>query len=242
MGAETAAPANEAGPPASEPGPVEPVVEAEAPVEEPRFVERPVETDETRAKIAAVEAELKAGRVDVDGVLADPRYLPLHGFTGFRAVIRRYARTGGVTMVTADEPGPRCVAHGRVVDAKGRPLAGAELYVYQTDARGWYAAEAPHISVNSGDQQHARLFGYLKLDAEGRYELRTIRPSGYPRTDLPAHIHFEVKGLVTEILFEDDPRLTPEGRVRGEQSGFVVARPVAGADGVTRYEADFVVR
>lgn len=202
----------------------------------------PVEDDEVRAKVAAVAAELQGGRVDVDAVLADPRYMPLHGYTSFRAVIRRFARVGGVTLVTADEPGPRCVAHGRVVDAEGRPVAGAELYVYQTDARGWYAAEAPHIGVNSGDQRHARLFGVVRTDADGRYELRTIRPGGYPRTDLPAHIHFEVKGLVTEILFEDDPRLTPERRAEGERSGFVVAKPRAGADGVTRYEANFVVR
>ena len=57
-------------------------------------------------------------------------------------------------------------------------------------------------------------------DAQGKptgVALSTIRPSGYPRTDLPAHVHIEVfvgaeMVLISEVLFADDPRLTPEQR------------------------------
>jgi protocatechuate 3,4-dioxygenase beta subunit len=72
--------------------------------------------------------------------------------------------------------------------------------------------------------------------------LHTLRPSGYPRGDLPAHIHVETEGLVTEILFEDDPRLTPVVRERGIANGFQVGSPIAGSDGVTRYEVSFTLR
>jgi protocatechuate 3,4-dioxygenase beta subunit len=33
----------------------------------------------------------------------------------------------------------------------------------------------------------------LKTEREGRFELRAIRPSGYPDSDLPAHIHIEIE-------------------------------------------------
>lgn len=228
-------------------GSSQPAVESEpataAPTdEEPRLGAPPVETEATTARVAELEAALRAGKLDVDTVLADPKHLDLHGLTRFRELVRAHAPVGKVTMVTADEPGPRIVASGRLLDAKGKPLAGALVYAYQTDVRGWYAAEAPHISADSGDQQHARLFAYVKTDAKGRFALHTIRPSGYPRSDLPAHIHVEAEGLVTEILFEDDPRLDPEGRERGIAQGFQVAPPVAGPDGVTRYEVSFTVR
>ncbi len=72
--------------------------------------------------------------------------------------------------------------------------------------------------------------------------LHTIRPSGYPRSDLPAHIHVEAEGLVTEILFEDEPRLTPAVRERGIADGFQVGSPIPGSDGVTRYEVSFTLR
>ena len=223
--------------PAAEPAPV-----TSPAVGEPRFAAPPVETEETKAQLAALEAALRSGKLDVDAMLADPQHLPLHGLTRFRELVRAHAPTGSVTLATADEPGPRIVANARLLDPKGKPLAGALVYAYQTDVRGWYAAEAPHVSGNSGDQKHARLFAYVKTDAKGRFALHTIRPSGYPRSDLPAHIHVEIEGLVTEILFEDDPRLTPAARERGIAQGFQVAPPVSGADGVTRYEVSFTVR
>lgn len=212
-----------------------------AAIEEPRFVAPPVEDDEVRGRVAAIAAELRAGRVGVDAVLGDPRYLVLHGVPTFRAMVRGFAPVGAVTMVTADEPGAPIVARLRFVGERGGPLKGRVVYAYQTDARGWYAAEAPHISGNSGDQRHARLFAYAVTDGDGAVVLRTIRPVGYPRTDLPAHIHVETEGLVSELLFEDDPRLTPEARARGEQSGFMVAAPKV-EGGVTRYAAVFTVR
>src|SRR5690349_24530200 len=46
-------------------------------------------------------------------------------------------------IASKDEPGVRLVVHGRVVDAKGQPVAGAEIHAYQTDATGAYTREKP---------------------------------------------------------------------------------------------------
>lgn len=209
-------------------------------------VEEPEMGPEVDALVARAVAAV-AGGAEVDEVLTDPVYLRVHAVASFRAAIRERARGMRVTLVTADEPGPRALVEGRLRDARGEPLVGALVYVYQTDARGWYGAKGPHFVGPSGDERHARLFGYLRTDAQGRYALSTIRPSGYPRTDLPAHIHIEVfvgdeMVLISEVLFADDPRLTPAQRERGLRDGFVVAAPEAMAGGVTRYVADFTLR
>jgi len=104
------------------------------------------------------------------------------------------------------------------------------VYLYQTDAKGWYAADAPHILVNEGDMRHARLFGYVKTDKNGRFELHTVKPSGYPQSDLPAHIHVHIdatgfSAFVNEFLFDDDERLIGEIRQSSVRNRFIIAKP-----------------
>lgn len=113
-----------------------------------------------------------------------------------------------------EEPGTRLVIHGLVRDGQGRPVPGAEIHVYQTDAEGRYTKAHPM------DEPHARLSGWAHTDHHGRFELRTIRPGGYPWTvhlgdrdrKIPAHIHLDVsaRGFRSQRLqavFADDPRL-----------------------------------
>jgi protocatechuate 3,4-dioxygenase beta subunit len=139
-----------------------------------------------------------------------------------------------LTIPRDDEPGTRLVAAGTVEDSSGRPVAGATVYVYQTSSKGWYSDKAAHIRAWSGDARHARLFGYLKTGEDGAFEIRTIRPGGYPRSTLPQHIHFEVESegyvpLATELLFDDDTRLTAEQRGRARREGFLIAAQSAGS-------------
>lgn len=113
-----------------------------------------------------------------------------------------------------DEPGTRLVITGLVRDGSGRPVAGAEIHVYQTDAAGRYTKEKPM------DEPHARLAGWVHTDAQGRFELRTLRPGGYPWTvhlgdrdrKIPAHIHLDISARGYrprrfQAVFADDPRL-----------------------------------
>jgi hypothetical protein len=206
------------------------------------------ETPEIRRLIDRAQAALAGGRT-VSELLADESFMPAHAYPRFRGLIRQKAPTGTVTLASPSEPGQRMRVRGTVRGADGRPLPRALLYAYQTSAKGWYSDKAPHISGNSGDFLHARLFAYLRTDAAGRYELHTIRPAGYPGTDLPAHIHVEVEAAgdpsqtyATEIRFDDDPRLTPRWRERSRQEGALIVPVEREAGGAQSVVADFQVR
>jgi len=119
---------------------------------------------------------------------------------------------------------------GTVKDTDSKPVAGALVYLYHTDSRGWYAADAPHVLLNEGDIRHARLFGYVKTDKNGMFELHTIKPSGYPQSDLPAHIHVHVsangyRSFGTEFLFDDDERLVGKIRENSIRNDFMISKP-----------------
>src|SRR5262249_36445679 len=103
------------------------------------------------------------------------------------------------------EPGDRLVVSGTVREGNGRPVEGALVYAFQTDALGLYSASGM-------DETNPRLFPYVKTDAAGKFELRTIRPGHYKDTSPPVeeHVHIEVEapGFRTErhrLGFADDP-------------------------------------
>ncbi|MBK9385471.1 MAG: hypothetical protein IPN34_11740 [Planctomycetes bacterium] len=88
------------------------------------------------------------------------------------------------------EPGTPLELAGRVVDREGRPAAGIVIYAYHTDARGIYP---PDLGARSEEgRRHGPLRAWVRSDAEGRFAFDTIRPGGYPGTDLPEHVHLHV--------------------------------------------------
>jgi len=144
-----------------------------------------------------------------------------------------------VTIATLNEPGERLVVNGRVFASDGvTPLAGASVYAYHTDAKGYY-------SPGTNDNRNPRLRGYMRTDAEGRYEFNTIKPGPYPNSRIPAHIHYVVTApghseRIFEIVFEGDPFL--DDRVRQdaakEWSGFSIRRLDKDGQGVLRCTQD----
>ena len=175
-------------------------------------------------------AKLQSKSVSVSGILADKKYLSIHPATAFRELIKANSTTDILKITTSDEPGKKIRVLGTVSDKDGKPVAGALVYLYQTDYRGWYAADAPHVLSYEGDMRHARLFGYTKTDVKGKFELHTVKPSGYPRSNLPAHIHVHVtiagyKSYVTEFLFDDDDRLVGKIREQSVQNRFLISKP-----------------
>jgi protocatechuate 3,4-dioxygenase beta subunit len=206
------------------------------------------ETAEAKKRIDEAEAALRAGKSTTE-ILTDPSFLSAHEWPRFRKLMRQSALSSRATIVTPAEPGTPMVVAGRVLEGNGQPVRGALIYVYQTSAKGWYSDRGAHFDAQEGDRKHARLFGYMRADAEGRYELHTIRPAGYPDADLPAHIHVEIEPpaspsgvLVTEIQFDDDPRLTPEWRRRSRQEGFQIAKVHEDAGGAQRVQVEFQMR
>jgi protocatechuate 3,4-dioxygenase beta subunit len=189
----------------------------------------PEESEVAKKLIDPATAALRSGASTSD-ILTDATFLPVHEWPRFRKSIRENARSSTLAITQPREPGDSLVVSGRVLDKGGQPVKKALVYVYQTSAKGWYSDRAAHIGAVEGDRKHARLFGYLVTDDDGKFELRTIRPAGYPNSDLPAHVHIEVERpdgksalLLTEIQFDDDPRLTKEWRDRSRKEGFLIA-------------------
>jgi protocatechuate 3,4-dioxygenase beta subunit len=167
---------------------------------------------------------------NVSSVLIEKNYASLHPLVTFREMIKKYSSPDMLTITPHDEPGKKIKVMGTVKSKDGQTVANALIYLYQTDSRGWYAADAPHVLMNEGDYRHARLFGYVKTDKNGKFELHTIKPSGYPKSDLPAHIHVHVTAegyhpYGAEFLFQDDERLKGEILNRAVIDGGLIANP-----------------
>jgi protocatechuate 3,4-dioxygenase beta subunit len=110
--------------------------------------------------------------------------------------------------------GPRIIVYGRVLDERGKGVAGALLEFWQANAGGRYRHRkegylAP-LDPNFGG------CGRTITDEDGNYFFRTIQPGPYPWPNgpndwRPAHIHFSIFGsgfaqrLITQMYFEGDP-------------------------------------
>ena len=216
--------------------------------EEPRFAAPPgTETPEVRSLIDRAAAAIKEGRTPAD-LLTDPAFMQAHEWPRFRDLIGDHSTSSRTVIVTPAEPGEALVVSGSVRAAGGAPLKGAKIYVYQTSSKGWYSDKAPHVSGMEGDTRHARLFGYMIADDKGEFEFRTIHPAGYPGSNLPAHIHIHVtpadgsqRGLVSEIRFDDDPRMTEAMRQDSLRDGYLVCHVTRDAGAALRVRADFSV-
>ncbi len=189
--------------------------------------------------IAALGQAFQSGLDDVGLVLSDAVLLPLHGEPAFKALIRDNAGTRPITLVTPEEPGEPLEAKGEIRAGDGKVVAGALVHVFHADVTGWYSRQG------AMDEPRARIFGYMRSDAEGRFVFRTVRPGAYPELAgaegparfIPAHIHVEVEtpdGLLKlQVVFSDDPRMQPEHwKAWAAKHGFPVVAPSRGADGL----------
>jgi len=182
--------------------------------------------------------------------------LPCEGceavFEGRPATLAPQAR-----IAPPGEPGRPLRIEGTVLDGKGRPAADVVVYAYHTDAKGIYPRSEG--AVGRAGTRHGRLRGWARTDARGRYTFETIRPAGYPGSAAPEHVHMHViepgrcTYYIDDIVFEDDPRLTPELRrshVTGRggpglvsptsdgHGGFVVRRDIRLGERVPGYPAN----
>lgn len=110
---------------------------------------------------------------------------------------------------------------GHVKTVDGKPIASAQLDLWQTDGEGFYDVQLPNLK-----SMQAR--GKIIADAKGHYGFRTIKPVSYPiPTDgpvgkmlngmgrhpyRPAHIHAIVSApgfepVTTHVFVKGDPYL-----------------------------------
>ena len=93
---------------------------------------------------------------------------------------------------------------GVVSDVQGKPLAGAQVEIWQCDEQGHYH----HPGDGDRADPSFQGFGRVTVGSDGRYRFRTIRPVRY--SGRTAHIHVKVKLdrrelLTTQLYVEGDP-------------------------------------
>src|SRR5512139_570898 len=127
----------------------------------------------------------------------------------------------GGSIVRSATPGPVLFVTATVKDAKGQPVAGAEVDVWHSSPEGFYEQQDPN-------QADMNLRGKFTTDANGQFSFRSVKPAGYPIPiegpvgDLlhhagrhnyrPAHLHFLIfkegfKTHISQIYTPDDDKL-----------------------------------
>jgi catechol 1,2-dioxygenase len=128
---------------------------------------------------------------------------------------------GKARLDDGSDNGEVLIMEGQVRDTKGNPVGGAIVDVWHANSKGGYSHFDP-------EQQPYNLRRRIRTDAEGRYQFRSIVPSGYATPpgsateflmhavgrhgNRPAHVHFFVEAdgyrqLTTQINIEGDPYL-----------------------------------
>jgi protocatechuate 3,4-dioxygenase beta subunit len=142
-----------------------------------------------------------------------------------------YFRLGAPMRSNLLEPGdkPELVLAGRVLNERGKPIPGAVVNLWSSDAAGNY------------DMIGYRYHGYQVTDAEGRYEFTTIVPGCYePRN--AKHLHVKVQGNSSPITTQ----LYVAGEPGNEEDDFfapeLVVDCTVDANGTKHGTYDFVVK
>ncbi|HKP72941.1 MAG TPA: hypothetical protein VJT82_08390 [Pyrinomonadaceae bacterium] len=141
------------------------------------------------------------------------------------------------TIANASEPGERMEISGVIFKSDGKtPAPGVILYVYHTDAKGYYS---PAPDATGLTRRHGHLRGWMKTNERGEYKFTSIRPAPYPRGGIPAHVHPIIKEAdkneywIDEFRFDDDPLITREERAKAEnRGGNGIIRLAKNGDGV----------
>ena len=136
------------------------------------------------------------------------------------------ATQNGGTIVRSATPGEPIFVNAWIKDPQGKPVAGAEIDVWQSSTEGYYENQDPV-------QADMNLRGKFTTDADGHIAFRSIKPSGYPipvdgpvgdllraqgRANMrPAHLHFLIykpgyKTHISQVYTDDDPNLETDSQ------------------------------
>jgi protocatechuate 3,4-dioxygenase, beta subunit len=99
---------------------------------------------------------------------------------------------------------------GQVLNAKGTPVKGVEVEIWQANAAGRYSHPADGNPAPLDPNFEG--YGVATTDAEGRYRFKTVLPGAYQVVsgwDRAPHIHFQLTGRrdrhITQMWFPDHP-------------------------------------
>ena len=132
----------------------------------------------------------------------------------------------GASIVRSSTPGAELLFRGRVTDAAGKPIAGADVHVWQSSPAGLYENQDP-------SQAEMNLRGIFTTQADGSFSFRSVKPAGYPvptggptgallraqkRHNMrPAHLHFLIhkpgyKTIASQVYDPEDPHLETDSQ------------------------------
>ncbi len=130
--------------------------------------------------------------------------------------------SGELSLGNKNEPGEKMEIEGTVFMKDGKmPAKDIVLYIYHTNAKGLYT---PADTQTTG-RIHGNLRGWVKTNEKGKFKLHSIRPAPYPKSNIPAHIHFLIKEpgktlyYIDEVWFRDDPFVTKSLKEKSEKRG-----------------------
>lgn len=139
-----------------------------------------------------------------------------------------------------DEPGQWMKISGQVFKSDGKtPADGVILYVYHTNAKGLYERRGDETG---NGRRHGYLRGWMKTNAQGEYQFKTIKPGAYPNRREAAHVHITVlepgkeEYWIDSFTFADDPLLTDRDR---HETGVITLKE--GPEGVLVGTRDIVL-
>jgi protocatechuate 3,4-dioxygenase beta subunit len=178
------------------------------------------------------EAMLLAGALGVSNLVC----LINNGAHGTRATqannLGPFYRSGaprsadGESIVRSPTPGPALLFRGRVMDSDGKPVAGADVHVWQSSPAGLYENQDP-------SQAEMNLRGIFTTLADGSFSFRSVKPAGYPvpidgptgallaaqkRHNMrPAHLHFLIhkpgfKTIASQVYDPEDRHLETDSQ------------------------------
>jgi protocatechuate 3,4-dioxygenase beta subunit len=122
---------------------------------------------------------------------------------------------------------------GSVSDLQGKPVAGAQVEIWQCDHQGHYH----HPGDGDRADRSFQGFGRVTVGQDGRYRFRTIRP--VPYSGRTPHIHVKVRLdrrelLTTQLYVEGDANNERDflWRSLGENRALLTVPFRAGSDGL----------
>ncbi|MDI2030274.1 catechol 1,2-dioxygenase [Saccharopolyspora sp. TS4A08] len=154
--------------------------------------------------------------------------------------------SSGSVPMRDDEPGTPLTWTGKVTSTNGSALAGAKVELWHADADGFYSQFAPNLP-------EWNLRASFTTDAEGNFEIRTVRPAPYQiPTDgacgkliaaagwhawRPAHLHVKVSApghelLTAQLYFPGDEHNDDDIASAVKPELMLAPKPVAGGEAI----------
>jgi len=147
----------------------------------------------------------RPGRAEMARIATPPQ--GLGPFYPYGPEVERDADLVTVKGGTGVAKGDISLLTGRVLDARGNPVSGVQVEIWQCNAYGRY--HHPRDTRNAPLDPNFQGYGVATTGADGAYRFRAIKPVPYPGR--APHIHFRLAGrdfpyLVTQMYIAGHPQ------------------------------------